>query len=205
MRLLSRLFLLRLIFRPILSLILGVRFINTEELGKHKQYIIVANHNSHIDTTALLCALPPKMLNRVYPMAAGDYFNKNWLFSKFVHYFYNIATIDRKRKSENPLDQFEEMLSQGKSLIIFPEGSRGQPNVMQPFRRGVGILLTKFPEVGFIPVYAENFGEIMPKGDGVLVPHDSSITIGEYSLAPKGTPEEITTYVFEKVQELANK
>lgn len=202
MRLLLRVTLLRGIFKPLLKYILGVRFDSPDEFTKHKQYIIVANHNSHLDTTAILCSLPIRRLNHVYPMAAEDYFTKNKFVSFFVHYFYNVATIDRKKGQTNPLEKFEEMLNEGKSIIMFPEGSRGAPDQLSSFKRGIGILLSKYPHVGYIPIYAENFGKIMPKGDGLLVPHDAHLKIGSYTKANSTIPDEITDEVYQKVKEL---
>ena len=46
------------IFRWFLKLIVGVQFPDTRFLQKEGQFIILANHNSHLDTLSLLSSLP---------------------------------------------------------------------------------------------------------------------------------------------------
>ena len=46
------------IFRWFLKLIVGVQFPDTRFLRKEGQFIILANHNSHLDTLSLLSSLP---------------------------------------------------------------------------------------------------------------------------------------------------
>ena len=55
---------------------MGVRFDNAKFLLKEKQFIIVANHNSHLDTMSLLASLPGKIIHKVKPVAAADHFGK---------------------------------------------------------------------------------------------------------------------------------
>ena len=57
-----------------LKLIVGVQFTDCRFLKKEKQFIILANHNSHLDTLSLLSSLPGKLLWKVKPVAAEDYF-----------------------------------------------------------------------------------------------------------------------------------
>src|SRR5258708_39623364 len=45
-----------------------------EHLPKHKSFVLVANHTSHLDTLCLLAALPLRKLHRAFPAAAADYF-----------------------------------------------------------------------------------------------------------------------------------
>ena len=56
---------------------------------------------------------------------------------------------------------------------------------MQEFRKGVGILLQRFPHVPFIPVYMKGMGKTLPKGETLLVPFDCYVLFGN----PKKTSE----------------
>ena len=53
-----------------LKLIVGVQFTDCRFLRKEKQFIILANHNSHLDTLSLLSSLPGDLLWKVKPVAA---------------------------------------------------------------------------------------------------------------------------------------
>ena len=63
--------------RNFLRVIVGVKYSNIAVLNKHQQFILVANHNSHIDTMALMSALSFTQLKSTHPVAAGDYFGKS--------------------------------------------------------------------------------------------------------------------------------
>jgi len=45
------------IIRPLFSLFIGVKFENTNALSEQQQFIIIANHNSHLDALAIRAAL----------------------------------------------------------------------------------------------------------------------------------------------------
>ena len=62
------------VFQWFLKLVVGVQFTDCQFLKKEKQFIILANHNSHLDTLSLLSSLPGGLLWKVKPVAAEDYF-----------------------------------------------------------------------------------------------------------------------------------
>jgi len=70
-------------------------------------------------------------------------------------------------------------LKKGKSLILFPEGSRGKPGVIQDFKSGVAVLLKNNPTIPFIPVYLDGFGRVLPKDKKVIIPLICKVRFGE--------------------------
>jgi hypothetical protein len=50
---------------------------------------------------------------------------------------------------------------------------------MQQFKKGIGIILQKNPNIAFIPVSRTGMGRILPKGLTLLVPCDSYVIFGE--------------------------
>ena len=129
------------------------------------QSIYFSNHTSHVDTLAIIAALPPDVRARVRPVAARDYWDGSAVKRHIAHNLLNVVLIDRHRETGNdPLDPVREALVQGYSIIIFPEGTRGADALPQPFKSGLFHLASEFPQVGLAPVYLENLQRIMPKG-----------------------------------------
>jgi 1-acyl-sn-glycerol-3-phosphate acyltransferase len=170
-----------LLMRLFLKLIVGVKLINKTSLKKSKQFILVSNHNSHIDTMALMSSLSWNQLPKTHPIAAGDYFGASPIKSFFTRLFTNAILIRRSKEgaTQNPIEQMSEAIERGDSLILFPEGSRGEPEKMQEFKKGIGILLQKYPTIPFIPVYMSGMGKVLPKGEKLLVPFDSYVVFGD--------------------------
>jgi 1-acyl-sn-glycerol-3-phosphate acyltransferase len=78
------------VFQWFLKLIVGVQFTDCRFLKKEKQFIILANHNSHLDALSLLASLPGELLWKVKPVAAEDYFGKT-RFQASISNFFTIA------------------------------------------------------------------------------------------------------------------
>jgi 1-acyl-sn-glycerol-3-phosphate acyltransferase len=71
-----------------------------------------------------------------------------------------------------------DALASGDSIIIFPEGMRGQAEEPLPFKSGLYNLAQKFPNVVLIPAWINNIQRVMPKGEYVPVPVLCSVTFG---------------------------
>ena len=186
---------------PLLLRLVGVKSLRKPNFKKAKQFIIVANHNSHVDTMVLLSSLPISQLKRTHPVATATYFGKKKWLELLSNLFVNTVLIQR-REEKSPetdqgkaLEQLMKKLEQGHSLIFFPEGSRGEPEQMQAFRKGIGVLLQKFPHIPFIPVYLQGMGKILPKGSLLPVPYDAQVYFGDPTFCQHNTVEEIVAEV----------
>jgi len=166
---------------PLFLKIIGVKVSSKKPLPTLTPYIIVANHNSHLDTMALLSQIPAKDLLRTHPVAAATYFGRNNWLSILSNIFVNTLLIKRREEggTSDALELISQYLEKRHSLIIFPEGSRGEPEKMQAFRKGIGVLLQKHPHIPYVPVYIQGTGKILPKGERLLVPYDAEVRIGE--------------------------
>ena len=194
------------ILRLFLKVIVGVKFNNIESFNTNEQFIIVANHNSHLDTMTILSALPRKIIRKVKPVAAADHFGKTKLKEKLTNYFVNKLLIQRKRDKENPendpINKMIKSLDEGNSLLIFPEGTRGDAEVEQEYKAGVAIVLNQRPNIKFIPVYLKGMGKSMPKEDSLIIPYTSSITIGEKSIIESQDINEILQQIKKEINAL---
>jgi 1-acyl-sn-glycerol-3-phosphate acyltransferase len=157
--------------------------------------IYFANHTSHVDTMAIWAALPLRLRLHTHPVAARDYWGtgiRRYLATKALR----AVLIDRDRAREdraaNPLAPLTEALHQGKSLILFPEGTRGAGPVPAPFKSGLYHLATQFSNVQLIPVYLENLHRSLPKGAVLPIPMTCTVRFG----APLSTAIEETKDAF---------
>jgi len=148
----------------------------------HAQRIYFANHASHGDFVLIWTALPPALRKRTRPVAGKDYW-ENGAVRRFIgHHVFNAVLIDRAPRSrkESPLAPIEVALSQGNSLILFPEGTRNtSTESLLPFKPGLFHIARSFPEVELVPVWIDNIGRVLPKGEAFPVPLLCSVTFGE--------------------------
>jgi len=176
-------FLYGFLARIFLRLFVGVKFQSGRFLLQEEQFIIVANHNSHLDTITILASLPGSIIHKVKPVAAADHFGKTKTKEKLSNYFVNTLLIRRKRDKEDPendpIHKMIRALDEGYSLILFPEGTRGEPEVQQPLKPGVALVLSQRPTVKYVPGYMKGMGKAMPKNDNLIVPFSSTLVYGE--------------------------
>jgi 1-acyl-sn-glycerol-3-phosphate acyltransferase len=189
---------LRLIYtvflRWFLKIVVGVRFDDCAFLKQEKQFILLANHNSHLDTISLLASLPGKIIWKVKPVAAEDYFGNTKSKAAFSNYFINTLLIKRKSTKEerdHPIKKMVDALDAGYSLLLFPEGTRGTPERPGEMKSGIGRILSLRPHIRYVPVYLNGMGRSLPKGELLLLPYNSSVNYGKPTLAGGSGPEEI--------------
>ena len=145
-----------------------------------EQRIYFANHSSHMDALVLWAALPENLRKNTRPVAGSDYWTKNRMKMYFAKIF-NAVLIDRTNVSlhgNNPMDTLLKALNDGFSLIIFPEGTRGNGLEIGEFKSGLYYIAKKRPDIPLIPVYLKNLNRILPKGEFLPVPLISNAVFG---------------------------
>ncbi|MBO4807189.1 MAG: 1-acyl-sn-glycerol-3-phosphate acyltransferase [Paludibacteraceae bacterium] len=178
------------IFRPVLKYYVGVQYSDCSFLKDEKQFVIIANHNSHLDTLSLLASLPNEILWKVKPVAAEDYFGNTKLKAKLSRFFINALLINRKSKdgSCSAMDRLVNAIEEGYSLILFPEGSRGEPEQMSKMKTGIARLLAQKPGLKYVPVFMTGMGTSLPKGGLVALPYNASLHFGKPTLPESSDP-----------------
>ena len=169
-----------LIAKPVARLVIGVDIVGKERLPVQGPAIVVANHNSHIDTLLLLCLYPAKVLPLLRPVAAADHFLTSRSLSWFSRNIVGILPVSRGRpqRGEDALADCKAALARGEILVLFPEGSRGVAEEMAPFKAGVAKLSEACPEAPVVPVFLQGAGRVLPRGSSLFVPFVCSAVVG---------------------------
>ena len=170
-----------LIVRPLAYFLFGLDAIGRDKLPQAGPAIVAANHNSHVDTLVLLCLFPSKLLPKLRPVAAADHFDKGGFSSWFSRNVIGIVPVKRGAASrhEDVLAGCKEALARGEILVVFPEGSRGEPEEMTRFKTGVARLAESCPLAPVTPVYIQGAGRTLPRDAKLMVPFNVSIIVGD--------------------------
>ncbi len=134
--------------------------------------IYFANHTSHLDFVVVWAALPGPAREKLSPAAAEDYWGRTALRRRIACGLFQAVLIPRAgiTRENNPVERMAAALEAGRSVLIFPEGTRRDDGCVGEFRAGLWHLAKRFPAAPLVPVYLENLNRIMPKGTLLPVP-----------------------------------
>jgi 1-acyl-sn-glycerol-3-phosphate acyltransferase len=194
-----------LIVRPVLFVFIGANVRGREKLPKAGPAIVVANHNSHLDTLTIMAMYPLRDLPRLRPVAAMDYFLRTKIKAWFATHIIGIIPLVRSGRDhgESPLAGCEKALDRGDILILFPEGSRGEPERLSEFKRGVAHLVRSRPTTPVYPLFMYGLGKALPKDAVLLVPFNCDIVVGD-KIAWSGDMNSFMTALQTQMAELAS-
>jgi 1-acyl-sn-glycerol-3-phosphate acyltransferase len=139
--------------------------------------VFAANHASHVDTPLLLTALPTRYRHRTAVAAAADYFfDTRWKGAAWA-FAINAVPIERTKVSLRSMRLTAELLDEGWSLVVYPEGGRSPDGWGQEHRAGAAWLSSR---VGapVVPVHIEGTRRIMGKGHRGVRPSATTVTFG---------------------------
>jgi long-chain acyl-CoA synthetase len=171
----------------------GIASEGLEHLPVKGPFLLAANHTSHLDAFAVLVALGDRA-REVSLVGARDYFfNKTWkrlVLPQALH----IIPFDREGDFLEGLRLCREVIGQGRSLLIFPEGTRSHTGEMLPFKAGVGVLAVELG-LPIIPTAIEGTYQALPKGKALPRRHPIRVTFGAPVLpGPPDGGDEATAY-----------
>lgn len=133
--------------------------------GMRPPVIFVANHSSHMDTPAILRALPRAWRQRTAVAAAADYFyRKRWLAAA-VSLMFSTVPISRRGggMDSGAADHLHRLLRQRWNLLLYPEGTRSRNGSRGKLHSGAAVLAAAH-DVAIMPIYVVGTGEAMPPG-----------------------------------------
>jgi 1-acyl-sn-glycerol-3-phosphate acyltransferase len=125
--------------------------------------------------------LPPPLRALARPVAGADYWERGPLRRFLARKVFDSVLIERGATGarRDPLRPIRQALDQGSSLIVFPEGTRNTTEeALLPFKSGIFYVASAYPSVPLVPVWIENTGRVMPKGEFLPIPLLCSATFG---------------------------
>ncbi|MDP8209046.1 MAG: 1-acyl-sn-glycerol-3-phosphate acyltransferase [Candidatus Electryonea clarkiae] len=182
--------------RPLFDLFFGAGVSGRENIEDTERFIIIANHNSHLDTILLFNLLPLGLITKTHPVAEEVYFSKSKLIFSLVNFLFQPVWIKRGQLAgeEDPFREIKARLDAGHNVIIFPEGTRGKPGELQRFKSGIGRLVVQYPDIPIIPILLKGPERVLPKSSSLLLPFKSQVIIGPPHIC-EGSHRDITKYL----------
>jgi len=125
--------------------------------------IFAPNHHSHVDTALMIRSIPMCWRRELVVAAAADYFfDKQWK-AALSALSLNAIPIDREVTTRKASDMFRDLVADGHSLLIYPEGGRSPDGWGQEFKGGAAYLSSR-TGAPVVPVYIDGTGTIYGKG-----------------------------------------
>jgi long-chain acyl-CoA synthetase len=161
---------------PLGKLFVTLKVHGLEHLASIRDPVIfAANHQSHLDTPMILQALPPRWRYRIAPAMAKEFFKPHFYPDQYtasarltnsINYylastFFNAFPLpQRETGTRQTLRYIGELIGDGYSVLIFPEGRRTEKGEINRFQPGVGMIASRL-EVPVVPVRIEGLDRIL--------------------------------------------
>jgi 1-acyl-sn-glycerol-3-phosphate acyltransferase len=149
-----------------------IRVQGLENIDPHKSYILVSNHQSSFDIFCLLGYLPLQFRWT----AKAELFRIPFMGWAMTRTGYIPIERDSPKKAYRSMLRAAEVVRQGTSVIIFPEGTRSPDGRLQPFKKGVFLIALK-SRAPILPITNQGASRIMRKGDWRMHPGEVRIQI----------------------------
>lgn len=171
----------RIVFRPLIRGFCGLSVMHGERLPRTGPAILVANHNSHLDTLALFALFSSKTAGLLRSVAAADYFRAGSLIGWIARRLLGAISVARawQPAEGDPLAGCSRALASGEILILYPEGTRGTPGRISELKAGVAYLARRHPHVPVVPITLSGMDRVLPKGALVPLPLTVAVNVGQ--------------------------
>lgn len=149
-----------------------------EHLDVHRPYMVVANHQSVIDVPVLFRVFP-RPIRFVAKRELGRLPFLGWYMKAM-----GMILVERQASTSAraAVETTAAHLEAGESVVTFPEGTRGAPGRMRPFKSG-GFAAALAAEVEVLPVAISGSARVLPRGGFAVRPGLIRVKIGA-PLAP---------------------
>jgi long-chain acyl-CoA synthetase len=158
--------------------VLSTQVRGQSHIPQHTSFIVAANHASHLDMGAIKVALGDAGRD-LTSLAAADYFFRNRYRRAYFKHFTNLVPMERSGSIRKSMDTAEGVLRRGRSMVVFPEGTRSVTGDMAEFLPSLGYLAMR-AEVGVLPAHVGGSFEALPKGTAMPRSREISVSFGPF-------------------------
>ncbi|MDQ5846769.1 MAG: AMP-binding protein [Acidobacteriota bacterium] len=158
--------------------VLETSYEGQSNIPPYTNFIVAANHTSHLDMGLTKMALGEAGKDMVV-LAAADYFFDTKYKRAVIENFTNLVPMERTGALRQSLRHAKSFLDRGYNALIFPEGTRSVTGEMADFKPVIGYLALH-AGVGILPVYLSGTHDAMPKGSNVIKSRKVGARIGRY-------------------------
>ena len=138
-----------------------------------RPHFFAANHQSFLDIAVLYAVLPVPLLF-VLKKELGRVPFLGWYVAAM-----EMILVDRtkRRQSLEALEQCRQRIARGRSILLFPEGTRSRDGRIGPFKPGV-FVPTIESGASVVPVVLDGPGRILPPGGFRIRPGTIRVAVG---------------------------
>jgi long-chain acyl-CoA synthetase len=168
-----------------------LRVSGIEKLPKSGAYILSSNHQSYFDPLILASVLPPPVFDKVFAVGTSEIFGKGFMLR--LARSLRTVVVDPDANLIPAMRAGAFGLSQGRPLILYPEGERSIDGTPRTFKKGAAIL-SIHQQVPIVPVAIDGFYTAWPRnkpfqgfaplklalGDPIIPPPESEASEAAY-------------------------
>ena len=182
----------RTIFAPVLMKIAGINISvsGKENVPNDRPVIFVSNHFSHLDI-GCLCYSLPKNLHFIG--------KKELIWTPVVGWYMWVAGhifVDRsnRNKAVKSIAKAAKKINDGKSVVLFAEGTRSKTGKVESFKKGAFHLALQ-SDIDIVPVSIKGTYEVWKSGTSTITPGKVNVSIGKPIHSSKFNKNNINDFV----------
>lgn len=172
-----------------------------ENIPKDRNVLFVSNHQSNFDIPVLV-----RYLEKPKGFVAKKELGKVPLLSSWMKAMHCIfMDRDNARESIRAIKDGINLLKEGYSLVLFPEGTRSEDGNLGEFKSG-GLRLAAKSKVDVVPITIEGTKSIMKKSSLIIRPAKVKVTVSpiikteEYKGDTKKLTKDVRNIIFKNLK-----
>jgi long-chain acyl-CoA synthetase len=154
--------------------------------------IFAANHQSHFDTPVILAALPPRWRYAIAPAMWKEFFDAHFhpqrhslrsRTASAINFYgatlvFNAFTLPQQEAGvRETMRHIGDLVSDGCSVLIFPEGERTTTGEIGDFHPGVGMIASRL-RVPVVPIRLIGVNRVLPRDATMVHPGPVEVRFG---------------------------